>query len=121
MQPQQFPPQQPQEQQFSQSDHFFGQLLRLLFIHVAESLSPEEFEQLASLNPEDPAATAWLSNHSDGRHSKLISRPRGQQVAPAAAGPARRRGDGSIDAFNQKDATARTRAIFEQALGRKGR
>ena|SRR5215831_10569348 len=113
--------QNPQDPQFSAQDHFFGALLRLLFLRIAEELSPAELEHFMTLELNAPRAFQLLHEHNERRYSRLVQKHRngGQQAAPAA-GTSRRRADGSVDAFNQNDATARTRAIFAQALGKKG-
>jgi hypothetical protein len=103
----------PAQQQFSQQDHFFGQLLRLLFIHVAESLSPEELETLMSLQPDDPRATQLLHNHSNQRHAKLMGRNRGSRAAPQPT-ERPRMGNGKID--HSLEATRAVHALFNNAL-----
>jgi len=58
-----------------------------------------------------------LRAHNAANEAKIRNRKRQSK----SAGTPRRRQDGSIDKFNANDASARTRAIFEAALGRKGR
>ena len=102
----------PDQAQFSQADHFFGQLLRLLFIHVAESLSPEELETLMSLEADDPRATQLLHNHSNGRHAKLLARNR--QPKPPAPQDRPKMPNGKID--RDLEATRAVHALFNNAL-----
>jgi len=46
--------QNPQDPQFSAQDHFFGALLRLLFLRIAEELSPAELEHFMTLELNAP-------------------------------------------------------------------
>jgi len=73
----------PQDPQFSHQDHFFGALLRLLFLRIAEELSPAELEHFMTLELNDPRAFQLLHQHNEARYSRLVEKHRrgGQQAA----------------------------------------
>jgi|SRR6516165_10093629 hypothetical protein len=53
--------QNPQDPQFSSQDHFFGALLRLLFLRIAEELSPQELEHFLRWNSTTPARSNFYT------------------------------------------------------------
>ena len=50
------------------------ELIRLIFLKVAEDLEPGELNDILSLNTMDPRLTQKLKAHGDSRHAKLMSR-----------------------------------------------
>src|SRR6516165_6832911 len=111
----------PQDPQFSHQDHFLGALMRLLFLKIAEELSPAELEQFMTLEPDNPAAFHALHAHNEARWERLQQKHRnGGQQAPAPAAPAGKsryyKSDGRPDLV--ASAGQEARALFEQALGR---
>ena len=112
--------QNPQDPQFSSQDHFFGALLRLLFLRIAEELSPQELEHFFTLELNDPRAFQLLHAHNEARYSRLLEKHRngGQQTAPAApnAQPPRMP-SGKVD--HSLEMTRAARALFASKLGGK--
>jgi len=108
---QQFPQDEP-----TQFHAFLGQLLRHLFIHIAESLDDEQLGQLMTMD--NPAQLAsLLSAHNDTRHQKLMSRRFTKPAAPNAQRP--RMGNGQID--RDLEATRAVRDMFNSMIPKGGR
>src|SRR5262252_4995876 len=112
--------QQQQQPQFSVFDHLLGEILRAVTHIVAKDMASDFLDRVAAFD--DPHALLQVLHEYNNANEAKIQRREHLKNAPAApaAGTPRRRADGSVDHFNQRDATARTRAIFEQALGTKG-
>jgi hypothetical protein len=113
--------QNPQDPQFSSQDHMFGALLRLIFLRVAEELSPEELEHFFSLELSDPRAFQLLHQHNEARYSRLVQKHRnGGQAAPAApaSNAVPTMPNGRPDSSLQM--TRAVSALFNQALSKKG-
>jgi len=110
-----------QQQQFQPQgqpnviDHLLGEILRAIVHIVAKDMHSDFLDQVAKFD--DPHALLQVLTQYNNANEAKIQRREHLQKAPAApaAGTPRRRGDGSLDVFNQRDATARTRAIFQQA------
>jgi len=112
------------QQQFSQQpnviDALLGEILRAITHIIAKDMHSDFLDRVARF--EDPHPLLQVLHEYNNANEIKIQRREHLKNAPAApaAGTPRRRADGSVDHFNQRDATARTRAIFEQALGTKG-
>jgi len=96
----------------------YGELIRAVVHEIARNMPEERLNEFARHQSYSGLAAA-LRRHNDETEHKI--RNREHLKAAPAAGRSRRRADGSVDHFNQSDATARTRQIFEAALGKKGR
>jgi|SRR5215469_8127835 len=116
-------PQHPAAQpQFSAYEHaIFSEVVRAICHVIAREMHSDLLDKLAAMD--DPHGILMALRAYNDQNEAKIQRREHLQKAPAApaTGTSRRRADGSVDAFNQNDATARTRAIFEQALGKRGR
>jgi len=120
---QQYPPQfqqqqqQPQGQILTQEEaEIFAELMRAVVHEIASHMDDDVLDAFSSHQTHGEFINA-LRAHNGANEAKIRNRKRQSK----SAGTPRRRQDGSIDKFNANDASARTRAIFEAALGRKGR
>jgi len=115
-----------QQQQFQPQgqphviDALLGEILRAVTHIIAKDMHSDFLDRVARF--EDPHALLQvLHEYNNANEIKIQRREHLQKPAAPAAGTSRRRADGSVDVFNQNDATARTRAIFEAALGKRGK
>jgi hypothetical protein len=99
-------------------DALLGEILRAVTHIIAKDMHSDFLDRVAQF--QDPHALLQVLHEYNNQNEIAIQKRTHLQKAPAPAGTPRRRADGTLDAFNQSDATARTRQIFEQALGKKG-